>query len=603
MALLLAATQSLAQVDVLTQHNDTARSGANLQETTLNTSNVNNKTFGKLAFRIVDGNIYAQPLIVSQAKIANRTGAPTVAIVATEHNSVYAFDADDVNQNSTTAELWHTGPKVLGTAVTSTEMGAKIGMVPAPCGDLTTEIGITSTPVVHLTKTTAPKEGVVFVVSKSKRPDNAHQYRLFALSLADGTQLGRITIQGEVTGTGTGAQNGKIRFDANIQLNRPALLLHDNILYVAFGGHCDRPAGPNRSYHGWVFAYNVSNPKAPTRVAIFSTTPNARGNALESRAGIWMSGNGPAVADSGSVYLATGDGTYNPAKQDFGNTVLRLKLVGGTLQVQDWYSPQNRDELKIHDADLGAGGAVPLPNSHLVVAGGKEGRLYLIDRNDMGKGARPSLDSFQVTHPKDAHYYNLHGGAVVWPRQGHTFLYVSGEEDPLKQYRLVPDASAAGWKFDSATPRMPFDPLVPFARTLQTAPYPNFPNGLFGDKSRGMPWMPGGFMSLSADGDKEGTGIIWVAMPYANNANQQVTRGVLRAFDAANVSRPQLWESEATGNDINRLGQFAKFCPPTIANGKVYIATFHAEIIRADNVHVKQEGGDQPALAIYGLKQ
>src|SRR5215204_346115 len=126
--LLLLAAPALAQVDVLTQHNDTARSGANLQEKTLNTSNVNNASFGKLAFRIVDGNIYAQPLIVSQARIANRPGSPNVAIVATEHNSVYAFDADDVNQASTAAQLWQTGPAVLGTHVDATEVGTKIGM-------------------------------------------------------------------------------------------------------------------------------------------------------------------------------------------------------------------------------------------------------------------------------------------------------------------------------------------------------------------------------------------------------------------------------------------------------------------------------------------
>jgi hypothetical protein len=351
-----------------------------------------------------------------------------------------------------------------------------------------------------------------------------------------------------------------------------------------------------------IFAYDVSNPKAPQRVGVFCTTPHGKGSALESRAGIWMSGEGPAAADSGSIYFATGDGTFNPATKDLGNSVVRMKFAAGSLQVEDWYSPQNRDTLKADDADLGSGGAVPLPDSHLLVAGGKEGRLYLIDRNNMGRGVNPSLDSFQVTHPKDSHYYNLHGGPVIWVRQNHMFLYLNGEEDPLKQYKLIPDTGAGGWQFESATARVPFQPLEPFAKSQQSAPYPNFPNGLFGDPSREMVWMPGGFMSLSADGNKDGTGIVWVTMPYANSANRFVVRGVLRAFDAADVSRPQLWDSENTGNPNDRLGQFAKFSPPTVANGKVYVATFQAESVGTDNVHTKKQGGDQPALAIYGLK-
>jgi hypothetical protein len=591
----LAATPLGAQVDVLTQRNDNTRSGTNLQEVSLNTSNVNNARFGKLVFRIVDGNIYAQPLIVSQARIVNRADARNVALVATQHNSVYAFDAEDTNQASTTAELWHTGPAVLGTPIEATEVSQAVGLGIAGCRDLTTEVGITSTPVVALTKETPPKEGVIFVVGKSKS-GTAHVYRLFALRLADGARLGEIAIEGEVPGTGFGATGAdpKIRFDPRIQLNRPALLLHDNVLYVAFGGHCDRPRGEG-SYHGWLFAYDVSDPTAPRKLDVFCTTPNGRGSELEGRGGIWMSGHGAAVDESGSIYLVTGDGTNN-GTTDFGNSVLRIKLVGGKFQVQDWYAPQNRDQLNRDDADLGAGGAVPVPNSHLLLAGGKEGRMYLIDRDDMGRGVKLSRQSFQVTHPPEGPhvYYNIHGSPVIWPRQGHMFVYVNGEEDPLKQYKLVPDTGpgGAGWKFESETPT---------ARSAVTAPYPNFPAGQFGDPSRDMVWMPGGFLSLSADGDKEGTGIIWVNMPFAQNANKMVVRGVLRAFDASDVSRPQLWDSEHTGNDNDRLGQFAKFCAPTVANGKVYMATFQAEAI-VNDIHVKRAGGDQPALAIYGLR-
>ena len=610
-----AARDASAQVDVLTQHNDPGRTGANLQETQLTPANVNAKTFGKLAFRIVDGNVFAQPLIVSQAKISGRAAPTNVAIVATQANSVYAFDAEDVNQASTTAQLWRTGANVLGTPVPSTEISNAIGEGDAGCTDLTTEVGITSTPVIHLTKSSSPKEGIVFVVGKSKI-GTAHRYRLFALNLADGAIVGQIQIQGEVPGAGVGAvgagANKKIVFDPKIQLNRPALLLHNNILYVAFGGHCDRPWAepkpnqPLRSYHGWVFAYNVANPAAPARVDVFCTTPNGKGSKFESRAGIWMSGQGPALADDGSIYLSTGDGTYDSSKKDFGNSVLRLKLVSGKFQVQDWYSPQNRDALKLEDADLGAMAPVPLPNSHLLVAGGKEGRLYLIDRNTMGKGLTTSLDSFVVTRAKDGHhYYNLHGAPVVWPRGDHLMLYINGEEIPLKQYKLVADSGPAGMKFDSAVPRAPFQPLEPFKASKETSPYPNFPNGLWGQHNREAVWMPGGFLSLSANGTTDGTGIVWAAMPYAGQANRFVVRGVLRAFDATDVSRGgqgELWNSENTGNENDRLGQFARFCAPTIANGKVYVPTFHAEVISTDNVHHKAPGGDQPALVIYGIK-
>jgi hypothetical protein len=244
-------------VDVLTQRQDNSRSAANLNETKLNTSNVNKNSFGKLAFRIVDGNLYAQPLIVSGARVGSRpaaTNGTNVAIVATEHNSVYAFDADDTmaepSGQESTRFLWHTGPNVLGSHLESQELSQKLGMGPGGCVDITTEIGITSTPAIQITKTTAPKEGVVYVVAKSKDASGAVVQKLFSLSLADGTALGQIPITGFVNGVG----NTKIVFDPFLELNRPGLLVDKNTLYVLFGGHCDR-----ESYHGWIFAYDVSS--------------------------------------------------------------------------------------------------------------------------------------------------------------------------------------------------------------------------------------------------------------------------------------------------------------------------------------------------------
>jgi outer membrane protein assembly factor BamB len=306
-----------------------------------------------------------------------------------------------------------------------------------------------------------------------------------------------------------------------------------------------------------------------------------------------MSGEGPAIDESGNVYVATGNGTYN-GTTDFSDSVLKMKLQGGQLRLLDWFTPTDQVELKDDDYDLGSGGVALVPNSHLAIAGGKEGRLYLLDRNNLGKGASVSLQSFQVTHePVPSHLlgYNIHGTAVIWPRDSEMYVYVMGEEDPLKQFRLVPDAAGAGWRFD---------PGAPFKVSTESAPYPDFPTGVF-SPTRGRPvWMPGGFLELSANGTKDGTGILWVNMPFDDNANRQVVRGILRAFDASDVSKGEIWDSESTGRDNDRLGQFAKYCPPVVANGKVYVATFQQETILVTGAHIKAAVGDQPALVIYG---
>jgi hypothetical protein len=597
-----------AQVDVLTQRYDNSRSGANLNETTLKKSNVNKKSFGKLAFRNVDGNIYAQPLIVTNAGIANRQTAVNVVIVATEHNSVYAFDADDTSADpptpdETTKALWHTGPGSpgLGNPVDSLVLSAQLGEGTG-CVDLTTEIGITGTPAIKLTQTTPSKQGAIFVAAKSLA-GTQYSYTLLALNLADGKPLGSgVTIEGSVSGP-----NGAITFDAFHQLNRPALLLDGNMLYIAFGGHCD--VG---DYRGWLFAYDITDPSNPKKLDAFSTTFTARTNNdadLNGRGGIWMSGYGPSAVD-GSVFFTTGDGTYNvanPGSREVSDSVVKTSLIGGKIQIQDWFAPQNAQNtnnqngfnLKLFDLDLGSAGPVPVPNSHLLIAGGKEGRWYLIDRNAMGQGTALSLHSLQVTRkpqPRDANpvgapdmaSWNIHGAPVMWSLQGQIFAYVMGEEDSLKQYKLIPDAGPAGWKFAADTP---------FKTSKETVGLP--PANVLNNPARNI-FMPGGFLTLSASGTDTATGIVWATMPFAENANRAVVRGVLRAFDAADVSKGELWDSELSGND--GLGFFAKFNPPVVANGKVYVTAFQQENIDNNTgAHSKAHGGLMPALVIYGL--
>ena len=589
----LGAIPAPGQVSVLTHHNDNTRIGANLQETVLTVANVNNANFGKLAFRLVDGDIYAQPLIVSVKGPDGK--AKSVAIVATENNSVYAFDADNVTQNSN-AQLWQTN---LAPAISYSQLYKDIGF--GGCSDTTLQIGITSTPAVMLTSNQPTPSGVVFVTAKSNNGGN-YVYNLYSLDLATGSQLGKISIQGQVSGQGIGSTgsgaNAKIVFSPLYQFNRPALALNGNTLYIAFGGHCD--TGP---YHGWVFAYDVSNPKAPKRVAVFCVTPNGTGahnennQYVEGLGGIWMSGEGPAIDASGNVYVATGNGTWN-GTTDFSDSVLKLKLDGGQLRLLDWFTPNNppNDQLtlKNDDYDLGSGGVALIPNSHLAVAGGKEGILYLIDQNNLGKTAGP-VQSFLITHPPifDQRLgYNIHGAPVIWPRNGEMFIYLMGEEDNLKQLKLVPDATTAGWRFD---------PEGPFKISKEVAPYPGFPAPpQYPPTRKAAILMPGGFLEVSADGTKDGTGILWALMPLADNANHQVVRGILRAFNASDVSTGEIWDSEATGRTDDSLGQFAKYCPPVVANGKVYVATFQEETMSSTGAHIKTPNGDQPALVIYG---
>jgi hypothetical protein len=214
------------------------------------------------------------------------------------------------------------------------------------------------------------------------------------------------------TGSGT---NKTIQFDPRLQLNHPALLLNGNVLYVLFGGHCD-----SEDYHGWIFAYDVSNPRALKNIDVLNISPNGTGP-KDGRAGIWMSGQGPAMDDAGNIYFVTGDGSNN-ASTDLGDSVVKVSLSSANkLQVTDWFAPQNLQNLEDNDVDFGSSGAVLVPNSHLLIARSKSGILYLIDRDQMGKGATPALLSFQVTHVPDLRpnapvYYNIHGTPVIWAR-------------------------------------------------------------------------------------------------------------------------------------------------------------------------------------------
>jgi hypothetical protein len=497
-------------VDVLTQHNDTGRTGTTLHETTLNTTDVNVKTFGKLFTRPVDGQIYAQPLYVSALHIPHK-GTHNVVFVATMHNSVYAVDADDPRAST---PLWQV---TLGASIpiTNADFGGRYG----PYRDISVEIGIVSTPVIDRATDT------IYVLAANRDSDGRYVHRLHALDLGTGAEKfgGPVGTQGSVPGRGVSSLDGIVTFDNKQQVQRAGLLLANGLVYVAFGGYADTDP-----YHGWIFAYDA---RTLQRRAIFNDTPNG------AEGGIWQAGWGPAADASGHVYVATGNGDWDASRREanYGDSYLKLSP---TLAVDDWFTPWNQADL-LDDQDLGATGLMLIPGSRLLVGGDKQGTLYLLRQDAMGHynrhGDTQIVQRFQATKGP------IHGGTVFWDGPSGAQVYVWSANDGLKAFSL------SSGIFQT----------TPASQSTVTIP----PNG-----------FPGGMLALSANGSTAGSGIVWALCPYSGDASTGAASGILRAFDASDVSK-ELWNSrqDASRDDV---GTFAKFNTPTIANGKVYVPTF-----------------------------
>ncbi|MFO0687918.1 MAG: Ig-like domain-containing protein [Myxococcota bacterium] len=360
---------------VFTFHNDVGRTGQNRREYALTPSSVGPDTFGKLFSCTVDGQVYAQPLYVADLAIAG--GVHNVVFVATEHDSVYAFDADA----SPCVRYWKRsflGPNV--TPIDPADTGED--------GDLIPEIGITGTPVID------PASQTLYVVPNTREPSNYFQ-RLHALDLATGNEKfgGPVVIQAQVPGTGHGTDGTNITFEALNANQRGGLLLHDGIVYIPFASHGLDHGNP----HGWLIGYDATS---LARVRVYSSTANADSG------GIWMSGDGPAVDSNGDIYFATGNGGFSAtnslplqAPNDaLGDSVVRLS-PDPQLAVADFFTPQSQASLATLDFDLGSGGVVVIPDGlgpgghpDLLTAGGKEGLLYVLDRDDMGRYTAGGLD-------------------------------------------------------------------------------------------------------------------------------------------------------------------------------------------------------------------
>ncbi len=502
---------------VITQHNDNNRSGAYLNEVILNTSNVNPNMFGKLFTRRVDGQIYAQPLYLCNVNIPGQ-GVHNIIYVATMNNTVYAFDADDPNA---TLPFWtaHLGPSI---PLPDPNIGNE------GYDDITVEVGIVSTPCIFTENNT------IYVVSTNKDPDNydvgAYSHWLHALDISTGEEKlgGPVKITASYPGNGDGSVDGIINFTSSRQLQRSALLLSGGMIYVAFASYDDATPA-----HGWIMAYDAST---LNQTAVYVTTPDDVPGVrqMPGLGTIWQGGQGPAADGSGNVYFITGNGDFNgfsnPMPGDLGDSMVRLTP---DLKLADWFSPFNNNNLSVNDMDLGSGGALLIPGTNLLTSGGKEAKLYLIDRNNMGhfnsnndnQTVQPPFSVITDSDPEGEHW--LTGGSVYWDSPNGSLVFVSPTLASVKAYRLE------GGVFQSAP-----------------ASVSNF--ALAGS---------GGWMSLSANGNLPGTGILWVSEP-----------NILHAFDASNL-QTELWNS-----DMNQyrddLGEAAKFCPPTIANGRVYMATF-----------------------------
>jgi len=506
---LAAASHSQAgPLAVLTQHNDAARTGANLSETLLNTKSVSPKTFGKLGTLAVDGYLYAQPLYVQNVRVPKR-GLHNVVYLATAHNSVYAFDADDL---TAALPLWkvNLGPPVPAAEVYTTKWT-----------DMRIEIGVTSTPVID------PSTNTIFIEAKTKE-HGTYVQRLHALDIATGAEKpgSPIEIKASVPGTGMASANGQVTFDPVKQLQRPALLLANSTVYLAFGSHADIPP-----FHGWILGYNAKTLK---RTCVFNLTPNGEEGA------IWQAGMGMAADPAGNVYAMVGNGTFDADSggSNYGNSILKLAPEPGTLSVSDYFTPYNQASLSENDQDTGASGPLLIPNTSLLLGGGKNGWLYLTQTRKMGHYQSSDdsqiVQSFQITHG------NCHGSAVYWNGPVGPQVYIWPEFAHLTAFKLSSSK---------------LDPTPASSSAVAV------PDG-----------MPGAFLSVSADGGKAGTGIVWSSAPYDANANWDTVPGILRAYDASDLSR-EIWNSKMVPARDD-AGMFAKFCAPTVVNGRVYLSTF-----------------------------
>jgi len=503
---------SQSQVSVTTYKYDSARTGQNINEKILTPATVSGGTFQKIFTVPLDGYVYAQPLYVSGLKgIAG--GAPdhafNVVFAATEHDSLYAMDAD--SSSASGSILWHR--TYLNAGEGPVDFQADLG----GCADINKEIGISSTPVID------PGTSTMYLVTKSKGASGVVQ-RLHAISLLDGSEKfgGPVAITGQTP-------DGSVQFDPLRQVNRSALLLDNGRVVIAWASHCDQSPS-----HGWIMAYDASTLR---QSAVFNTTP--KGN----EGGVWMSGDGIAADAQHRLFFATGNGDFD-GTTNFSDSIIRLDTQpNGQFQIGDSFTPFNQSDLNQNDTDLGAGGLLLLPDlpagnahPHLLVQMGKNGTMYLIDRDNMGKFCNGCNQDNQAVQSIARAAKGMWGTPAYW----NGFVYWSSGR---------PADSLKAWTFNAGG-----------TGQISTAP---------SSKSAKIYGFSTAAPVVSADGTTNG--IVWLLDNSAFNTDPDTAAGpqVLFAYDALDLSK-LLYTSEQAPNGRDRPGGAIKFTTPIVANGKVF---------------------------------
>jgi hypothetical protein len=497
----LSVAPAAAGIDVTTYKYDLSRSGLNSSESALTVANVAAATFGLLRSLSVDGRVDAQPLYLSQLSVAG--SAHNVVFAATEHDSVYAFDADSG------ALIWQRSLLAAGES-TSSDQG---------CGQITPEIGITSTPVIDRS---AGAHGAIYVVAMSRDAASNYHQRLHALDLATGAELlgGATEIVAAYPGSG-----GSKSFNPGQHAERAALLLSNGTIYTSWTSHCD-----GQPYSGWIIAF-AENSLAISGVLNVAANSNA-GPA------IWMSGGGPAADSAGNVFLLTANGAFEttldangfPSGKDYGNSFLKISSAGAGLSVLDYFAMSNETAESGADQDLGSGGAMLLPDltdaantvRHLVIGAGKDGNIYVVDRDSMGKFNPNSNNIFQMLNGV------LPGGIWSTPAYFNGTVYYGDVSGTLKAFAIS-------------------------SARLQATPQ---------SQSATQFTFPGTAPSVSANGTANG--IVW--------AHENTNPAVLHAYDATNLAH-EIYNSNQAAANRDHFGAGNKYITPTVADGKVFVGT------------------------------
>ncbi len=543
--------------NLYTQRVDNQRTGVNLVEKELSQSSVKTR-FGKLWTLYSDAKVMAQPLYVSNLVSAKCPQGCNTVIFASMNDTVYAYMADQKPTSSNDTLIWS---KSLGSPRPGSH-DIDESAIDDPSW------GILGTPVIDIAN------NLIYLVAWN----DDQMYRLYALNLRTGEVVkGPVVVEGSIEGEPFFRREPKW---SQRRKQRAALLLDHGALYIAFG--YDNPSGIG----GWLFVYDPATLQIRT---VWSAEPNGKGG------GIWMSGTGPLADDAGNVYLQTANGEFNESRNQYGNSMLKLRLQGDKLDLVDFFTPCNQSYLNHEDLDMGSAAPLLLPGN-LIIGGGKFGTLYLMNRDHLagyvpaGGIWRPECqNSDRVLQTIDVYRGHIHGAPIYWKGpNGTQWIYVMAEQRSLEALPFADgrlktgdtDIKMGAWKPAHQAPAACHKPA--------------------------KNWMPGGVLAVSSEADVQGTGIVWALVPANGDSNgYRGVKGMLLAYNAEDVTQ-ELWRSQgpdAETDTPDSFGLLARFVPPTVANGKVFVPN------AGDHEELKRYCGTRPtkfpsnyAVVVYGLK-